>query len=473
MKCAKDDSTPGCGDQNKSTEQRSSVETGARSLPRRGHCRGESSPPRQPWSALWRMRAGTAALLLLCVTLPASALAQSSPSDPDFQRGLEALEQGDAGTAVDAFTRSLAAHETSAGWFNLGIAQNRLGDTQAAWLAFDAYLSAADPTTDGERMRIAQAEVERLQSANTVLIIDVTPPPAELLVDGRPTWTKNGILLLTPGQHRIDVRREGFAALRQALDLPAGRFRLTAELLDRTRDAPRVRTVPDTFDADVPIATPPAGLTLPSQPLPPQGPAGSAPHRVDETTSPFEQKSKSRKDPCLLAGLCTEASIILGVPNALGIGLAVRVHPLASITLSAHLLPAITIDGTKVRAQLWTVGGRYHPFEDGLFLSAGFALQRMFAERDHALATAKAQLNLPMFALGVGYMAESGFSFGIDANLFIELRNSPLKVSQVNSPDEEALQSELQEQTTAAIDELRHLLPVAFQLNLLRVGYVF
>lgn len=378
--------------------------------------------------------------------------------DPQFERGLQALEAGDAATAADAFTRSLAQAETSQGWFNLGIAQTQLGDPQAAWLAFDAYLASADPsTTERERIRVAEAEVQRLRSANATLVLAVQPPPEEIWVDQRPLWVKDNWLLLQPGRHVLELRRAGYAPLRQVLDLPVGRFRLRATLSPPTAPEP---------------ASPPLARSAPS------GPRSALPQRGVGTPqpplgAPEPPQASGASKGCLLGKVCLEGNIVLGVPNAIGIGLGAQLDPRVGVQVSAQVLPSIEIDGTSVSTQLWTVSGRYYPLSNGLFASLGLGLQRIFADRDHPLATAKAELNLPVLALGAGYTGRSGLTLGIDLAVLIELDRSRLKVETTNAPDQAELQAQLERETNEAIQNIRRILPVAFQLNLLRIGYTF
>ena len=106
--------------------------------------------------------------------------------------------------------------------------------------------------------------------------------------------------------------------------------------------------------------------------------------------------------------------------------------------------------------------------------TAKIKLLKLLARAERPAAAAHAKVNIPVLALGLGYMGRSGLVLGIDLSLLVPLQRTSLTL--VNKPDDEkeaALYARLKQEVDDSVDKIRDLLPFMFQLNLVRIGYVF
>ena len=398
--------------------------------------------------------AALAASTLLSLVLSGFG-AQAQEGDADYERGLDALYRGELPTALQAFQDSLARDPRPDTWRQLGTTYVRLEQPQQAYQAFDTFLTLADPVSSASDILQVQSEIARLRATSTVLVLAITPKDAQLQIDGSSVSPRHGQILLTPGAHAITVSAPGFVKNIQTDNLPAGRFLYTLELQTTTNlDAASAQNIaqPTRNEPDRSIA---------------QSSAEDSGQAEKETTN-------AQPSTCLLHPTCVGLVASLGAPNALGLGALARLDDYWAFSLDAHLLPTMKISGTKVHAQLFVASAHVHPFASGWFLSVGLGLQRLLARAERPAAVVDAKVNIPVLALGLGYMGRSGWVAGIDLSLLVPLQPTRLRLlNQPKDQKEAALYQRLTQEANDAVDSLQHLLPVMFQLNLLRVGYVF
>jgi hypothetical protein len=59
-------------------------------------------------------------------------------------------------------------------------------------------------------------------AATATLTVQAEPPGAQVMVDGQPAGVSPVTLPLAPGDHRVTLRAEGYAALEETITLQAG-----------------------------------------------------------------------------------------------------------------------------------------------------------------------------------------------------------------------------------------------------------
>lgn len=143
-----------------------------------------------------------------------------------FVQGVEASGDERWGEAVDFFRRSRAILERPSAVFNTAVALHRMGRVREALADVVAYLDMTTARAEGERARYAQAQLLRteLRELIAVLTLTVTPPDAQVEVDGRArdgSGTEREIDL-DPGSHAIRVSAEGHAPQQLELSLSPG-----------------------------------------------------------------------------------------------------------------------------------------------------------------------------------------------------------------------------------------------------------
>lgn len=384
---------------------------------------------------------------------------QSAGPTTPFERGLAALKLDEHARAIEEFTLALKTSTRPEVWFNLGLAHSKLHHTQQTAHAYRNYLHRADPVHDAAGLPTVAAELDRLRRTSTVLVLAVTPVPSQVLVDGLAVTVDDNSLWLTPGIHSLALAAPGHHTHEQTVELPAGRFQFALQL--RTTPA-EVHGAPLPRETQASTAPPPR-----SRPGEPNSPA----------LAPQPKSSHGANSLCLLGDTCIGLVATGGLPNAAGVGISLRMGDYLGIGLDTQILPKIKVDSAEVSAKLFTASIHLHPLKNALFASLGLGLQQVEASLDHPAASVQADWNIPVLSLGFGLISRSGFTLGTDLAIFVELQNSDLKLETVDlGPDlvlEPALQERLESEANAAVDSVRSVLPVMFQLNVLRVGYQF
>jgi hypothetical protein len=171
--------------------------------------------------------------------------------------------------------------------------------------------------------------------------------------------------------------------------------------------------------------------------------------------------------------------LTLGLFNPLGFGIHARIAEDWGAGFDYQFLPSISVGDASASISLITFNGRWYPGGGSFFLAAGFALQMFDAEASSDVMgqtlTVQGEASIPSFMLGLGVMGGSGFIMGIDLALEIPLGGG-VSVARPPVTGDMAIDdtnADLANTVGDAGDTLVELLPVLFQLNLLRIGYMF
>ena len=174
--------------------------------------------------------------------------------------------------------------------------------------------------------------------------------------------------------------------------------------------------------------------------------------------------------------LCFGPVLSGGIFNVIGIGVHARYEEYLGFGLDYQFSP-IDTNGLDVSLSLLTLNGRFYPFAGSFFLTGGFAWQ--WASFDASLVTptgnasVSGDISVPAIMLGLGFMGHDGFVLGIDLALGIPLGDSDADISAKGPGAGDAATQKKINAINDAANILVNLLPVTFQLNLLRIGYLF
>lgn len=388
-------------------------------------------------------------LLWLC------AAAHAHADNGEFERGMQALRAGDQRAAASAFAAAHRADGNPLALLNLGIVCTNLGQLTEALEALEGYVREADSTRDAQTIAAVRAELARLRSSNAVITLHTLPADASVEVDGVPIAAGTRELVLLPGQRHFMARAPGYADHAQALQVPAGSF--TLELRLRRLHA----------DSQTPAARAAAAV---------QPTAAAA-----ASTQPQEQPgSVAAQAGCLLGGVCLGPVLSLGLPNLFGVGGHLRIGPYFGAALDYQALPTLHLSGVAAGASLLTAEGRIYPFGGSFFLAGGFGYQRVVGRASKDQIAIQAEVDVPTFKVGIGFMGHDGFVAGIDLGLLFPLAGTDIRLRMTAPAPAGILQSQLdanvarlQQDARSGVRQVLHMLPFLAQLNVLRIGYLF
>jgi hypothetical protein len=195
---------------------------------------------------------------LVCAMLLASAAtAAAEPTEADRARARTLFDAGVAALRAENYPDALAAFEQS--WqlnprplvmYNIAMCRRALFDYPAAIGSFGTYLEVAAGTSEPEdRQADARTQIAELERLVGQVALAVEPAGARVLVDGREVGTTPLAepLRVGPGQHVIEVRRDGYEELRREVTVEQGeRVELVATLApaQATVEPPVVGPVP-------------------------------------------------------------------------------------------------------------------------------------------------------------------------------------------------------------------------------------
>ena len=141
----------------------------------------------------------------------------------EFEAGSRLAEQERWVEAEQAFRRSLDLVDRSPTRFNLAVTLQHQRRFTAMLETLDEYLRTSDPVYDSEsRERARSMRGEALRQVADVRLL-VSPESSEVRVDGQPLAPGAARhMYLVPGSHVVEAAAEGFANLRNELDVRAG-----------------------------------------------------------------------------------------------------------------------------------------------------------------------------------------------------------------------------------------------------------
>lgn len=126
-----------------------------------------------------------------------------------FAEGIALYKKNDFEGARRLFKQADAEHHAAAIVYNLGLAEERLGQLQAAVDAYEAYV--ADASADPALRAAAAAAIAQVKARATRLRIETTPPGARVFVDGAPLADRApATFLVGEGHHVVAAQGDGW-----------------------------------------------------------------------------------------------------------------------------------------------------------------------------------------------------------------------------------------------------------------------
>lgn len=165
---------------------------------------------------------GSAALAGEAAAAPAAAA--STDVESAFDRGVKALEAGDAAAAKEAFSVAWREQQTYDIASNLGVAELMLGEPAAAAGHFDYALAHLPPSASVATKEGLQRNFAKAKSEVGTLVVHIGVPDARVRVDGSEIGTAPlpGPIYVKPGSHEISVYKDGYAEVTHSETLAAG-----------------------------------------------------------------------------------------------------------------------------------------------------------------------------------------------------------------------------------------------------------
>ncbi|MET0390930.1 MAG: hypothetical protein ABW321_33460 [Polyangiales bacterium] len=371
---------------------------------------------------------------------------EALPIDQDYEQGIAAFELGKYREAAAAFEASFAKTQDPRALLKLGTAWTILEHPQPAVNALERYLQHADPQRDAESIATAKQEIERLRSVSGQIDLHLVPQEAVLKMDGEVIDAKLGEQLVAPGPHHFTASAEGYKPYADTVTVIAGRFTLEIAL----------ERVPPVVAVAAPKPAPVAPLA--------------------ETADEADDEKSER---CLLSIVCVGPVVaLLGPPNLMGGGLHARIGRYLGIGVDYQVLPRMTFNPISVQTSLVSANARVYPFGGAFFLSGGIGYQSMQGEIREGNISVGARSGFPAAMASLGFMGRNGFVLGADLGAMFPLQSmratlnadaAVLTQSGISQSDIDAARNKAEREVNNALGNV----PVLFQVNLLRVGYLF
>lgn len=373
------------------------------------------------------------------------------PSNAEFDRGLAALQAGQHQDAIAAFTAAYAADGNPAALMNLGIAFTNAGKLNSAVEALTRYTERADIVREAQTIEAVRAEIARIRSENGVVVVHLTPEAAAIQVDGEMLSPVGGELIVSPGHRRFVIFAEGFVSYDQMMAVAPGRFSLDVKL---------------TPVSEVPVQLP--------------APQAAAKKPVTDADAADEREDSPGLD-CAIKNVCFGPVLsLIGPPNLFGGGLHFRLGDYFGAGVDYQLTPSISFDPVSVSSSLFSVNARVYPFAGAFFLGGGFGYQSITGELANSDVTVAANASFPAAMASIGFFGRDGFVMGMDLGVMFPLGSNRVAITDMKVNREFAgmtvPQSEIDNARADVQDQLSKVvdaMPVFFQLNLLRIGYLF
>ncbi|MBI5536431.1 MAG: PEGA domain-containing protein [Deltaproteobacteria bacterium] len=167
---------------------------------------------------------GVGLMLLAAALLPRPALAQDPNTDAareHFAKGVELFEKDDFVGALEQFEIAGKTHRSPTITYNIARARESLGQAQAAYDAYEAYIGEAG--AQAEFLDAATVALSRIKARSTRLRVETEPQGAVVRVDGMIARDKSpSTMLVFRGLHRVEVELEGWIDARDVVAEGAG-----------------------------------------------------------------------------------------------------------------------------------------------------------------------------------------------------------------------------------------------------------
>lgn len=164
-------------------------------------------------------------LLLSLLLMPAAALAHNTADEADvvFEVGNEAYARGHYVEALRSYFASYRLVPNRNVLFNIARCYEALTRYNEAYRYYNDLAQERLPEADEAEVRRA---LERLRPKVALVSVTTEPPGAEVLVDREDLGIRGlspQTLALTPGQHKVMVRKEGYRPREETLSVMRGR----------------------------------------------------------------------------------------------------------------------------------------------------------------------------------------------------------------------------------------------------------
>ena len=154
----------------------------------------------------------------------------------DFDRGIAAFQAGRFEAALAAFDISYRRQPSAATLYQMAVTYLAMGQPYTALETYNSFLRSADTRADADKVAQANREIARIHGSVGRFALKLSPPQANLLIDGHPAVVRDNELWLMPGTHGISIRAPGYESYAQTIDAQTGRFSLEINL--RSNPAP-------------------------------------------------------------------------------------------------------------------------------------------------------------------------------------------------------------------------------------------
>lgn len=401
---------------------------------------------------------------LWLATLASSGAAQSSAqpspqSSPDnsrssspatagtlFHAGVAAHRAGEHARAIELLKRSIEVEPSAVAFYLLGQVQLAAGVPTEAAAAFKRFLRHPEARRKPERVQRAEQALDSLRTTHAWVKLHPWLRPLALTVDG--VTPPRSVVVLPAGSHRFEiVHDEGSAPWGRDLELAPGRYLLDVHprapqnaptlRLRRSRKGARGRAASGTEDA-------------------------SGEERCD-----------------VLGSVCIGPWVTFGLPHLAGVGVQAR-RGYFALALDLQASPALGFGTVDVQTTQLSGSLRVYPLNYPFFAGVGLAYQylRGHGIRRGEVATGRAEVT--SLSVTAGFSGGEGWVVGADIALLFDLHEANVELTLPEDStyfEEEKLDSALEARLIARVRRdllaIRTVFPVPFQLNFIRVGYMF
>jgi hypothetical protein len=175
-------------------------------------------------------------VVLSALCLSAVVRAQTPPPSPPavqedelarakvhFQQGVALYNDGNFGAALAEFDEAYRLHPTPGVLYNIGLTQKSLFRYSEAIDSLERYLRDSTGLAPERRAEVQQL-VNEMKALLADVTVEVTPPGANITVDGRTAGQAPLAkpLGLAAGSHTIEASADGFQSLKKELLVTAG-----------------------------------------------------------------------------------------------------------------------------------------------------------------------------------------------------------------------------------------------------------
>jgi tetratricopeptide (TPR) repeat protein len=151
--------------------------------------------------------------------------ARAAEARAAYLRGADLYGKGRYQEAIAAFEEADRLKPSPALQYNVGQAQEKLGDVPAALAAYARYLRADPraPNRDAVEKRVRSLEARLATTGLQMLHVTTSPERAEVAVDGEGARPAPVDAPFAPGRHVLSATAPGYLPAAQEVDLPADR----------------------------------------------------------------------------------------------------------------------------------------------------------------------------------------------------------------------------------------------------------